>query len=128
MTNETGHDLNGDIETSEEKCLFSEVNDIKITIEDMNARFARIEYKIDEIKKPLDLEITVSHAEQTLDKFDNYMRNLEKCNIMVNELKGQVALVRAAMNKTDRYQKSMHEKYKKAMKILYNGMRDTDSE
>ncbi len=67
-------------------------------------------------------------ADEYLDKFDNYMRNLEKANNMVNELKGQVALVRAAMNKTEKYQKDMHDKYKKAMKILFNGMRDTDSE
>jgi hypothetical protein len=124
MTN----DLNNNNEISEPKCMFAEVEESKKSIEDLNNRFDSIIDLITDIKKPLDIELRVSHAQQTLDKFDNYMRNLEKCNIMVNELKGQVALVRAAMNKTDTYQKSMHEKYKKAMKILYNGMRDTDSE
>ncbi len=121
-------ELNPCLETSEEKCIFYEVESIKISIEDLNDRFERIADKIEDIKKPLDLEVRAARAIEILDKFDNYMRNLEKSNIMVNELKGQVALVRAAMNKTDTYQKSMHEKYKKALKALALGMRDTDSE
>lgn len=124
MTN----DLNNDNETTEERCLFSEVYDIKITIEDMNARFARIEYKIDEIKKPLDLELRVAQANATLDKFDNYMRNLEKCNIMVNELKGQVALVRSAIKAMQNEKYSINKRYQAALKSLFAGLKDTDSE
>jgi hypothetical protein len=120
-------DLNDDNEMSEQKCIFSEVEDIKSSIEDLTDRFERIAYQIEDIKKPLDLEVRAARAIEVLDKFDNYMRNLEKCNIMVNELKGQVAIVRATMNKTEKYQQSMHEKYKKAMKILSQGMRDTDN-
>ncbi len=121
-------ELNPCLETSEEKCIFSEVESIKISIEDLNDRFERIADKIEDIKKPLDLEVRAARAIEVLDKFDNYMRNLEKSNIMVNELKGQVALVRASMNKADRYQQTIHEKYKKALKALALGMRDTDSE
>ena len=120
---------------SDEECLFektakheAKIIELEEEIEDFKDRFDRIFDTISEIKKPLDLEVRSARAIEVLDKFDNYMKNLEKSNIMVNELKGQVALVRSSMLKTEKYQSSMHEKYKKAMKILFNGMKDTDSE
>lgn len=114
MTDEIGQEMNNEI-------LFEEMEEIKCSLD-------RLHDNINEIKKPLDLENRAARAIEVLDKFEEYMKNIDKLNLMTNELKGQVSIIRAAMNKTEKYQTNMHEKYKKAIKILFNGMKDTDSE
>jgi hypothetical protein len=38
-------------------------------------------------------------AQRTLDKFEDYMKNVDKLNLMINEFKGCVAMARAAIGK-----------------------------
>lgn len=38
---------------------------------------------------------------QTLDKFEDYMKNVDKLNIMVNEIKGIASMTRASLKSTD---------------------------
>jgi hypothetical protein len=40
----------------------------------------------------------VDLAEQTLDKFEDYMKNVDKLNGMINEFKGCVSMARAALD------------------------------
>ena len=82
MIDEEGQELN-------QQCLFDEMAYLKCSIE-------KLHDEISEIKKPLDLEFRAARAIEVLDKFENYMKNIDKLNILVNEVKGLVACVRAA--------------------------------
>lgn len=102
--------------------------DILEELQELNSSLERLNDKVNEIKRPLDLEDRATLAVKILDKFDEYMKNVDKLNTIVNELKGQTSIVRAAMNKTEKYQSNLHEKYKKACKALFGGLKETDNE
>jgi hypothetical protein len=42
----------------------------------------------------------VALAEKTLDKFEDYMKNVDKLNSMINEFKGCVSIARASLKDT----------------------------
>lgn len=46
----------------------------------------------------------VNLATKTLDKFDDYMKNVDKLNLMVNEFKGLVSIARAALNEKKEFE------------------------
>ena len=43
----------------------------------------------------------VNLCHQTLDKFEDYMKNVDKLNTMVNEIKGIASMTRASLKSTD---------------------------
>lgn len=77
-------------------------------IKEINSRIDGLYDLIKDIKKPLDLEHRVSKAVEVLDKFEDYMKNVDRLNLMVNELKGQVALVRSWSNSMGRRDKNIN--------------------
>lgn len=54
----------------------------------------RLHDKIDELIVIQGSEDRVEIATKTLDKFDDYMKNFDKLNQMINEFKGLVSIVR----------------------------------
>jgi hypothetical protein len=54
----------------------------------------RLHDKLNSLLKDEDREEEVRLAIMTLDKFDEYMKNVDKLNAMVNEFKGCVAICR----------------------------------
>lgn len=102
--------------------------DVLDGIDSINSRLDVLFDKLEDVKDTLNLEEKAELSTKILDKFDDYMRNIEKLNSMVNELKGQVAIVRAGMRHTQDESKQMHKRYKEALKGLFKGLQETDSE
>ena len=57
----------------------------------------RLHDKLDVLVEDTDQKKEVSLAIQTLDKFEDYMKNIDKLNMLVNEFKGCVTLARGAI-------------------------------
>jgi prefoldin subunit 5 len=110
MTDEIGQEMN-------DQCLFEEIEELQSSLE-------RLHDKVNEIKKPLDLELRAARAIEVLDKFDVYMKNIDKLNVMVNELKGHTSLVRAWGNKTSKKEKDI----KHIITMIAALCKETDSE
>lgn len=68
----------------------------------------------------------VAIAQKTLDKFEDYMKNVDKLNEMINEFKGTVSLARAAIAERKEQQKE-YEDLKDLAKIskkIFESMQD----
>jgi hypothetical protein len=57
----------------------------------------KIHDKLDSLIKDTDRQKAVLLAEKTLDKFEDYMKNVDKLNSMINEFKGCVSIARSAI-------------------------------
>jgi len=68
-----------ELEYSEHENIMNLLEKIEVLIEDANRKEA------------------VYLAEATLDKFEEYMKNVDKLNSMINEFKGCVAMARASL-------------------------------
>jgi hypothetical protein len=73
-----------------------------------------IHEKLDVLVDDTDRKEEVAIALQTLDKFENYMKNLEKLNMLVNEFKGCVTLARGAIEERKELDKQTEETKKLA--------------
>lgn len=67
------------------------------SLEDENSSINIIHDKLNSLINDLDTQKAVAIAEKTLDKFDDYMKNIDKLNGMINEFKGCVSLARGAI-------------------------------
>lgn len=65
--------------------------------EDENSSINRIHDKLNALMKGGELLKQAELSEKTLDKFEDYMKNVDKLNSMINEFKGCVAISRAAI-------------------------------
>jgi hypothetical protein len=65
--------------------------------EDENNSINRIHDKLDTLLNDGAREEKVRLALKTLDKFEDYMKNVDKLNAMVNEFKGCISMARATM-------------------------------
>jgi len=74
----------------------------------------RIHEKLDELRYDWGRCKQVSLAEKTLEKFEDYMKNIDKLNAMINEFKGCVFIARSALN--ERKQLDNPEKKKSPQK------------
>ena len=81
-----GSELKEMIKESIEEIFFSE---------DEYSPFNSLQDKINRLLDIHDYENRVDRAIPILEKYENYMKNIDRLNTMVNELKGQVAILRA---------------------------------
>ena len=58
----------------------------------------RLHEKLDSLIKDADRVQKSMVAEQTMDKFEDYMKNVDKLNGMINEFKGCVSMARGAIS------------------------------
>ena len=77
-----------------------------------NNTITRLHDKVDGLMKDAKRGEAVLLAQKTLDKFEDYMKNVDKLNAMINEFKGCVAMSRAALNekKSRKPRKSVKKK------------------
>lgn len=80
---------------SDRLCVIDEY--LRGTLQDAGESLSRLHDKADALLNDAVTITQVSLAEKTLDKFDDYMRNVDKLNTMINELKGCVAVCRGTM-------------------------------
>jgi len=95
----------------------STLDEIKVILEKMDVRLTAIEnYKViysngiidsldylhDQVKTLLEDKDRIKHVDVAIkiaDKFEDYMKNVDKLNAMVNEIKGCASIARAALEK-----------------------------
>ena len=65
--------------------------------EDEHNSINRLHGKLDDLIRDSDKLQEVMVAEKTMDKFEDYMKNVDKLNGMINEFKGCVTLARGAL-------------------------------
>ena len=66
--------------------------------EDEHNSINRLHGKLDELVRDSDRLQEVMVAEKTMDKFEDYMKNVDKLNSMINEFKGCVSMARGAIS------------------------------
>jgi hypothetical protein len=84
-----------------EKDLLEEIKttfDDTFCSEDECSSFNRIHDKLDLLINDAKRVKQVDIAEKILDKFEDYMKNVDKLNAMINEFKGCVAMSRATLS------------------------------
>ena len=82
--------------------------------EDENNTINRLHDKVDGLIKDANREEAVLLAEKTLDKFEDYMKNVDKFNAMINGFKGCVAMARSSIAEGNILSKTIDEMKKVA--------------
>ena len=103
------------IEAILESCVMKD--DIQDEINSFHDRLSEIREDIEDITK-------VSLTTKTMDRFDDYMKNVDKLNLMINEVKGVISLARAAIAERKEQAKELEE-FKETTKIakeIHSGM------
>jgi hypothetical protein len=92
--------------------------------DDEHSSVNRIHDKLDFLLEDSDRQESLVVARKTLDKFDDYMKNVDKLNILANEFKGCVALARSAIEERKELDKQTEETKKLAdiSQKIYNSM------
>lgn len=91
--------------------------------DDFNS-ITRLHDKIDTLLKDANRLKQVALAEKTLDKFEDYMKNVDKLNSMINEFKGCISMSRAAIAERKQLQSEFDELINigKISKEIYKSM------
>jgi hypothetical protein len=82
--------------------------------EDENNTINRLHDKLDALLSDAVIAGEVLVAEKTLDKFEDYMKNVDKFNAMINEFKGCVSMARASISEGTILSKTIDEMKKVA--------------
>lgn len=82
--------------------------------EDEYSSINRIHDKLNSLIEDADRQQAVLLAEKTLDKFEDYMKNIDKLNSLVNEFKGCVSLARGALEERKELDRQTQETKKLA--------------
>lgn len=105
------------LDAEEREVLLEALNDIFFSEDE----FSPFNILMDKVNKLLE----VSSAEQRLeslliysDKFDDYMKNVDKLNQMINEFKGLVAIVRGETANVQRDNTMFKRKIKRLLELL----------
>lgn len=75
----------------------------------------RIHDKLNSLIEDSDRQKAVLLAQKTLDKFEDYMKNVDKLNSMVNEFKGCISMARGVLHK-DKESKKTKKRSRSALK------------
>lgn len=92
--------------------------------EDEFNTFNRIHDKLNTLVDDANRQQAVLLAEKTLDKFEDYMKNVDKLNVMINEFKGCVSLAQSAIAERKQLEVDIMEMKKVAdiSKDIYKAM------
>jgi hypothetical protein len=99
--NETIEDISEVLDTTQEYCTLN-----------------RILEGIEELREPMRIEERLKLATATMNKFDDYMKNVDKLNGMINEFKGYVGIARASLQE----KKEMTECYRQEIADRENSL------
>jgi hypothetical protein len=73
--------------------FWNDLKDIKAWMDSICYRVTELQIKMDAVILAQDVEV----ARKTLDTFNDYMKNIDKLNAMINEFKGCVSLARGSL-------------------------------
>jgi hypothetical protein len=110
-------------ELSEKNFINETLNDCMIDLrdtfsaEDEYSSINRIHDKLNTLMNDEKRIHSVELATKTLDKFDDYMKNVNKLNVMINEFKGCVSLARGALGERKELDKQHNVHYQTESKI-----------
>ena len=85
----------------------------------LEASTSRMDDKLDTIIDDCNRENRILLAERTLDKFNDYMKNVEKLHSMINEFKGCVSMARAAMQERKKLDSSTKKSTKNKVSACF---------
>jgi len=80
--------------------------------------FNSLQDKINGLLSIQEAEEKVSIAIKYADKFEDYMKNVDKLNMMINEFKGLVSIVRGQTQAVKKENDSIKKKMKKVLEAL----------
>lgn len=80
-----------------------------IESDDEHSTINRIHDKLNSLIEYGDRTESALLSEQTMDKFEEYMKNIDKLNLMINEFKGCVSIARAAIAEGKELAKEVEE-------------------
>jgi hypothetical protein len=93
-------------------CVREVVDDI------ISEKLLDIHDKLDSLLNDDTRKDQVKLSEKTLDKFDDYMKNVDKLNVMINEFKGLVAIVRGESRVYREQNQKLNKKLRDLLRIL----------
>lgn len=101
-------------QSQERSEIYWSSNDLKECVkeaiyEEEGPSIDRIHDKLNDLVKDSDRKEAVLIAQKTLDKFEDYMKNVEKVNVMINEFKGCVSMARGALGERKELIKEVEE-------------------
>lgn len=85
-------------EVKESVAKIEETLESSVVMDDIDRDIERLHDKLNILIEDEGRKEAVDLAVQTLDKFEDYMKNVNKLNSMINEFKGCVSMARAAMS------------------------------
>ena len=77
-----------------------DIKEIKEWMESLSSRVVRIDSQLDDL---------IMKEQNSFDKFEDYMKNVDKLNTMINEFKGVISIARAAVAERKEQQKELEE-------------------
>jgi hypothetical protein len=77
--------------------------------EDEHSTINRLHGKLDELVRDADHVQEALAAEKTMDKFEGYMKNVDKLNAMINDFKGCVSMARGAISEGKEFAKEVED-------------------
>ncbi len=86
--------------------------------EDEFSPFNSLNDKINSLLSTQKAELRMDFAIKMADKFEDYMKNVDKLNQMINEFKGLVSMVRGEAKVTQTENERLKKQLKKLLEIL----------
>lgn len=99
--------------------FWDDIKRIKEKLNTICSRMTDIQVKLDVVIQDNDSRRAeeVELATKTLDKFDDYMKNVDKLNALINEFKGCVSMARGSLEERKRISDNESETVKIMLKI-----------
>lgn len=97
------------------------VNDLELMNEDviyLKGNLLRVEKLLTRLLESCEFEKMISELEKTNDKIDDYMKNADKLNAMINELKGCVSIARSTMRDRQEWRRKVAE----LIRVIYQDL------
>ena len=104
--------------------FWHDIKDIREWIELLDKRLCSIDSGLDHLGVDADRQAQVILYETILDKFEDYMKNVEKLNSMINEFKGCVSMARGALE----VRKELEEQTTESMMAFIRGTENIKNE
>ncbi len=86
--------------------------------EEEDAPFNRLNDKINKLLEATHAEERVEFSAALCDKFDDYMKNIDKLNLMINEFKGLVSIVRGEAKSVQKENLKLKKQMRKILETL----------
>lgn len=93
--------------------FWDDIKNLKEWAETISCRLTDLQMKMDGVIQQQEDIASLHLSLKTVDKFDDYMKNVDKLNVMINEFKGCVSLARSSIAE----RKQVEEEFKELKKV-----------